>query len=200
MVTGGRGLVDPLEPSGGHADMEKLIDRYGAGTSRDFFQRGKADGKLTFDRLTDVFHSGTIHEEDQPAHLHVADPNICETTLPRRNTGTPARSSVRPRSTRWCRRTTAVRIAEAPDQLLELRPLQDLRHHGSVPDHHLGDARRAEADRSTTACRTAARSVRYASRRGAASVAVRPGPSLCCAPQLNRKRAGSGDLHGLQSR
>ena len=80
MVTGGRGLVDPLEPSGGYADMEKLIDRYGAGTTRDFFQRAKADGKLTFDRLTDVFHAGTLHEEDQPAHLHVADPNICETT------------------------------------------------------------------------------------------------------------------------
>ena len=47
---------------------------------RDFFQRAKADGKLTFDRLTDVFHAGTLHEEDQPAHLHVADPNICETT------------------------------------------------------------------------------------------------------------------------
>ena len=40
------------------------------------------DGKLTFDRLTDVYHSGTKHEEDQPAHLHVADPNLCETTLP----------------------------------------------------------------------------------------------------------------------
>ena len=79
MATGGRGLIDPLTPSGGHADMEKLIDRYGAGTNRDFFQRAKADGSLTFDRLTDVFHSGTIHEEDQPAHLHVADPNICET-------------------------------------------------------------------------------------------------------------------------
>ena len=80
MVTGGRGLIDPLEPSGGYADMEKLIDRYGAGTTRDFFRRAKADGKLTFDRLTDVFHAGTLHEEDQPAHLHVADPNICETT------------------------------------------------------------------------------------------------------------------------
>jgi electron-transferring-flavoprotein dehydrogenase len=80
MVTGGRGLVDPLKPSRGYADMEKLVDRYGAGTTRDFFERGRPDGKLTFDRLTDVFHSGTIHEEDQPAHLHVADPNICETT------------------------------------------------------------------------------------------------------------------------
>ncbi|MBK5254741.1 MAG: electron transfer flavoprotein-ubiquinone oxidoreductase [Vicinamibacteria bacterium] len=79
MMTGGRGLIDPLRPSGGHADMEKLIDRYGAGTTRDLFERGRTDGKLTFDRLTDVFHSGTMHDEDQPAHLQVADPNICET-------------------------------------------------------------------------------------------------------------------------
>ena len=80
MVTGGRGLIDPMAPSGGHEEMEKLIDRYGAGTNRDFFQRAKMDGQLTFDRLTDVFHAGTIHDEDQPSHLHVADPNICETT------------------------------------------------------------------------------------------------------------------------
>ncbi len=33
----------------------------------------KADGKLTFDRLTNVSFSGTNHEEDQPVHLHVAD-------------------------------------------------------------------------------------------------------------------------------
>ena len=33
----------------------------------------KPDGKLTFDRLSSVFVSNTNHEEDQPAHLHVAD-------------------------------------------------------------------------------------------------------------------------------
>jgi len=37
----------------------------------------KGDGKLTFDRLTDVYHSGTRHEEDQPVHLVVEDLNIC---------------------------------------------------------------------------------------------------------------------------
>ena len=33
----------------------------------------KPDGKLTFDRLSSVFLSGTNHEADQPVHLHVAD-------------------------------------------------------------------------------------------------------------------------------
>ena len=33
----------------------------------------RPDGKLTFDRLSSVFLSSTNHEEDQPAHLKVAD-------------------------------------------------------------------------------------------------------------------------------
>ncbi len=37
----------------------------------------KGDGKLTFDRLTDVFHSGTRHEEDQPVHLVIEDADLC---------------------------------------------------------------------------------------------------------------------------
>jgi electron-transferring-flavoprotein dehydrogenase len=37
------------------------------------------DGKLTFDKLTDVFHSGTVHEEDQEPHLKVADLDVCRT-------------------------------------------------------------------------------------------------------------------------
>jgi electron-transferring-flavoprotein dehydrogenase len=37
----------------------------------------KGDSKLTFDKLTDLYHSGTKHEEDQPAHLIIDDTNIC---------------------------------------------------------------------------------------------------------------------------
>ncbi|MBE9476886.1 MAG: electron transfer flavoprotein-ubiquinone oxidoreductase [Proteobacteria bacterium] len=36
----------------------------------------KADGKLSFDRLTNVSFSATNHEEEQPCHLQLADPNI----------------------------------------------------------------------------------------------------------------------------
>ena len=79
MMTGGRGLVDPMPPSKGFAEVEKLADYYGEGAGREAFVRQSMDGTLTFDRLTDVYHSGTKHEEDQPAHLHVADTNICET-------------------------------------------------------------------------------------------------------------------------
>ncbi len=36
----------------------------------------KPDGVLTFDKLSSVFISNTNHEEDQPAHLKLADPSI----------------------------------------------------------------------------------------------------------------------------
>jgi electron-transferring-flavoprotein dehydrogenase len=79
MFTGGRGLVDPMQPSKGYAEVHKLADYYGPGTTRDSFVRFKPDGRRTFDRVTDVYNSGTKHDEDQPVHLHVADTNICET-------------------------------------------------------------------------------------------------------------------------
>ncbi|RBJ80607.1 electron transfer flavoprotein-ubiquinone oxidoreductase [Pseudomonas sp. MWU12-2534b] len=36
----------------------------------------KPDGKLSFDKLSSVFISGTNHEEEQPCHLKLADPSI----------------------------------------------------------------------------------------------------------------------------
>jgi electron-transferring-flavoprotein dehydrogenase len=73
-VTGGRGLVDPMRVQPGYKDYEKLNRD---STLVDQSTRFKGDGKLTFDRLTDVYHSGTRHEEDQPCHLQVLDPSIC---------------------------------------------------------------------------------------------------------------------------
>ena len=37
------------------------------------------DGSYLMDKLTDVYHSGTKHDEHQPAHLHVLQPDICAT-------------------------------------------------------------------------------------------------------------------------
>ncbi len=43
----------------------------------------KPDGRITFDILSSVFISGTNHEEDQPVHLRLTDPNIpIEQNLP----------------------------------------------------------------------------------------------------------------------
>lgn len=46
----------------------------------------KPDNKITFDRLTSVFLSNTNHEEDQPCHLKLKDPNIpLDVNLPKWN-------------------------------------------------------------------------------------------------------------------
>jgi len=75
MATGGRGfgIHDKLAGHAGHERLKKLSER--APKARD--SRVDPDNVLTFDKLTDVFNSGTLHDEDQPAHLHVADTNIC---------------------------------------------------------------------------------------------------------------------------
>jgi electron-transferring-flavoprotein dehydrogenase len=71
-VTGGRGLIDPMRAHEGYEAYKKINGRTAP-------ERFKGDGKLTFDRLTDVYHSGTRHEEDQPCHLVVSDLNVCAT-------------------------------------------------------------------------------------------------------------------------
>jgi len=75
-VTNGRGwgFLDRVESRPGHERMVKLNTPDG--------QKLKPGaplqpGPLVFDRLADVYHSGTGHEEDQPVHLLVADTDVC---------------------------------------------------------------------------------------------------------------------------
>jgi electron-transferring-flavoprotein dehydrogenase len=74
-LTGGRGfgIHDKLSGHEGYARMRKL----GAVALSASERRVAPDGTLTFDKVTDVFRSGTMHDENQPAHLHVADTNVC---------------------------------------------------------------------------------------------------------------------------
>lgn len=71
-VSGGRGLSDPmrirddassLKP--GHREAPPPVP--------------DLDGKLYVDKLTGVYLSGTKHEEDQPCHLVIPDPELCVT-------------------------------------------------------------------------------------------------------------------------
>lgn len=71
-LTGGRGLVDPMRTHPGYTAYSQIYGRPAP-------ERFKGDGKLTFDRLTDVYHSGTRHDEDQPCHLKVLEPSLCGT-------------------------------------------------------------------------------------------------------------------------
>jgi len=70
-ATGGRGLHARYPAEAGHERMRTITE---LGPRPELVP---ADGKLTFDKVTDVFHSGTRHEEDQPCHLLIADTDIC---------------------------------------------------------------------------------------------------------------------------
>lgn len=73
-ATGGRGLHARYGSIPDHLHMLRLNEHILSPLSS-----FKPDGRLTFDKLADVYHSGTQHEEDQPPHLKIADLNICNT-------------------------------------------------------------------------------------------------------------------------
>ena len=55
-----------------HSDNEMLREAQAAPR----IEYPRPDGVLTFDRLSSVFISNTNHEENQPPHLHLADPAL----------------------------------------------------------------------------------------------------------------------------
>lgn len=75
-ITGGRGLSGRLSATADYADTHKLP---GEGGTTPVTPKSNFDDKLTFDKLKDVYFSGTKHEEDQPCHLQVTQPDICIT-------------------------------------------------------------------------------------------------------------------------
>jgi electron-transferring-flavoprotein dehydrogenase len=79
-MTGGRGLYEVYPTHDGHQRMKRLSELPADGGARaHLLGKAKGDGELTFDKLTDLYHSGTKHEEDQPSHLVIHDTNICNT-------------------------------------------------------------------------------------------------------------------------
>jgi electron-transferring-flavoprotein dehydrogenase len=79
-ITLGRGLHERYTAHAGHTKLEQIGHLPAGGYGRGhLIGPAKGDGKLTFDKLTDVYHSGTKHEEDQPVHLVIHDTNICNT-------------------------------------------------------------------------------------------------------------------------
>ena len=64
--------VNPFKPMHHHTDAEATM-------RADLYRPivyPKADGVISFDRLTNVAYSYTNHEEDQPCHLVLADPDV----------------------------------------------------------------------------------------------------------------------------
>jgi electron-transferring-flavoprotein dehydrogenase len=80
--TGGRawGLFDRDTAPAGHQEMRQLSAYgYRGDKLEQRYDSLRFDGKLTFNKVTDVYHAAVGHDEDQPAHLHVLDTNICST-------------------------------------------------------------------------------------------------------------------------
>jgi electron-transferring-flavoprotein dehydrogenase len=80
IVTGGRGfgLINRLEGHSGHEQMQR-IQRYFGTEDPHPPSKMKFDNTYTFDKVTDVYYGGVVHEENQPAHLLILDPEVCIT-------------------------------------------------------------------------------------------------------------------------
>jgi electron-transferring-flavoprotein dehydrogenase len=80
IVTGGRGfgVKNRLDADAGHTRMER-IKRYFGSDDPHPPEKMKFDNKYLYDKVTDVYNGGVIHEENQPAHLLIMDTEVCIT-------------------------------------------------------------------------------------------------------------------------
>jgi electron-transferring-flavoprotein dehydrogenase len=78
-MTGGRGLQDPMPIIESDAQAtQKVLDVWGPmGYEEQVGALPKADGLLFFDKLSSVYLTGTMHDEDSPNHLILKDGDIC---------------------------------------------------------------------------------------------------------------------------
>lgn len=81
-MTGGRGLFEqmPIE----HKDYETtlpVLDVWGVeGMDNQANKLPEPDNKLFFDKLSSVYMTGTMHDEDSPNHLQLQNGDICRDT------------------------------------------------------------------------------------------------------------------------
>jgi electron-transferring-flavoprotein dehydrogenase len=77
MITGGMAQRGRLNTRPGHQQMRKIREySHRTGAYLGTFQ---PDGKTTFDKVTGLYYAGIHHDEDQPPHLLIVDPDICRT-------------------------------------------------------------------------------------------------------------------------
>lgn len=78
-LTGGRGFSDhkPIVHQD-HETTKSVSEVWGSeGASHKSNQLPEPDNKLFFDKLSSVYMTGTMHDEDSPNHLKLQDGNIC---------------------------------------------------------------------------------------------------------------------------
>jgi electron-transferring-flavoprotein dehydrogenase len=77
LITGGRGwgIMDRLHSQHGHENLRPLNED----VLSNKYNNLHYDGKYLFDKVTNIYHSATAHDEDQVPHLHIQDTDICIT-------------------------------------------------------------------------------------------------------------------------
>lgn len=77
-ITGGRGLFDNMKSHLDAKETKKVVEVWGSEQKAlAEMQLPKPDGELFFDKLSSVYLTGTMHDEDSPNHLIVPNRNIC---------------------------------------------------------------------------------------------------------------------------
>ncbi|MBI4602741.1 MAG: electron transfer flavoprotein-ubiquinone oxidoreductase, partial [Planctomycetes bacterium] len=122
LALGGRIIRDRIPVRADPERMERLAARAARGLGD--AAPVQADGKLTFDKLTGVYHAGSIHEEDQPSHLIVSDLEICRTRC-REEYGNP------------CERFCPAHVYEMVDDVAEAENPAAPRPPGAAPPRRL---------------------------------------------------------------
>ena len=76
LLTGGDGFGDKEKFEAGHARMQPIRE---FPIAPDRYRRLKYDDAYVHTKLSDIYYSGTLHEEDQPCHLVISDTDLCNT-------------------------------------------------------------------------------------------------------------------------
>ncbi|RMF72576.1 MAG: electron transfer flavoprotein-ubiquinone oxidoreductase [Acidobacteria bacterium] len=72
LVTGGRGVRERYPAVEDHL-LTRRLDAWSAPP----LEAPEPDGTLFLDKMSDLYYAGTAHEENQPPHLVVLDPDLC---------------------------------------------------------------------------------------------------------------------------
>lgn len=75
LLTGGNDILSHDGIKEDYATLDPVTERHGSGAEPP--SDIPADGTYILDKLADVYNSGTLHIEDQPAHLKILDPQVC---------------------------------------------------------------------------------------------------------------------------
>lgn len=78
-ITGGRGLWERMTSHEDASTTEPAVEVWGGiPLNNEKNQLPKPDGQLFFDKLSSVYLTGTMHDEDSPNHLLLGDGDVCQ--------------------------------------------------------------------------------------------------------------------------